>query len=165
MHPPLTLDHAGIAARVPHAGSMCLLHRLLDWSASDIRCEITNHAVPDHPLRCADGLLSPVAIEYAGQAMALHAGLSAPAGSTPRAGFLASARNVLLHVPRLDTAAGPLCLHAQRLAGDGQQALYQFRLFDSAGACLVEGRTTVVLDGVPGAVAVTAATPQNPASA
>ncbi len=146
---PALLDHAAIAARVPHAGRMCLLHSLVDWSAEHIHCLVTGHGDTAHPLRSASGLLAPCAIEYAGQAMALHSAMNAAPGSAPRAGFLASARNVLLHVPRLDTAPGPLHVHATRLAGDGQQALYRFSLVDGSGQPLVEGRATVVLDGVP----------------
>ncbi len=146
MKQPATLDHAGIAARIPHQGSMCLLHSLRHWTADAIHCTATHHADPAHPLRSAAGLLAPCAIEYAAQAMALHAGLCAAAGTPPTPGFLASARQVRLHVPRLDTAAGPLQVQAQRLAGDAQQAMYRFTLHDAAGRLLVEGRATVVLN-------------------
>ncbi len=141
-----TLDHAGIAARVPHAGTMCLLDRLLDWSADHVRCRATHHRDPAHPLRSAGGLLAPVAIEYASQAMALHGSLAAAPGTPPTPGFLAAARGVRLHVPRLDTVEGELIVSATRMAGDGQQALYRFALEDAAGRPLVEGRATVVLN-------------------
>lgn len=159
---PATLDHAGIAARVPHAGSMCLLERLLRWDDASIECAIVNHADPSHPLRdhahVQDGgnkdggegedlgLPSPTAIEFAAQAMALHASLTAAEGAQPTPGFLASARDVRLHVPRLDTAPGPLVVKAHRLAGDVRQAMYRFELADAGGRLLVEGRTTVVLN-------------------
>lgn len=147
---PATLDHAGIALRVPHAGRMCLLDQLLDWSAEHVHCSATSHQAADNPLRTAAGLLAPTAIEYASQAMALHGGLCAAPGQAPRAGYLASARSVQLHVPRLDTAASPLHVHAQRLMGDGQQAMYRFSVLDAHGTLLVDGRATVVLDGTPG---------------
>lgn len=148
---PATLDHAGIAARVPHAGSMCLLGRLLRWDADEIECAIVNHADPAHPLRDREGaqdhgLPAPCAIEYAAQAMALHASLTAVEGERPTPGFLASARDVRMHVMRLDGAAGPLAVLARRLAGDERQAMYRFTLRDAAGRVLVEGRTTVVLN-------------------
>ena len=148
---PATLDHAGIAARVPHAGAMCLLERLLRWDADEIECRIVNHGDADHPLRergaAGDlGLPAPAAIEYAAQAMALHASLNAVPGESPAPGFLASARDVQLHVPRLDLAAAPLTVRAWRLAGDRRQAIYRFALRDAAGLALVEGRATVVLN-------------------
>ncbi len=141
-----TLDHAGIAARVPHAGTMCLLDRLVDWSAEHVRCRARNHRDPGHPLRSAGGLLAPCAIEYASQAMALHGSLAAAPGTPPTPGFLAAARGVRLHVPRLDEVEGELVVVATRLAGDGQQALYRFALEDEAGRPLVDGRATVVLN-------------------
>jgi predicted hotdog family 3-hydroxylacyl-ACP dehydratase len=151
---PATLDHAGIAARVPHAGAMCLLERLLRWDADEIECGIVDHADAAHPLRdrtggTDHGLPASCAIEYAAQAMALHAALARPGareGEAPTPGFLASAREVRLHVLRLDTATGPLRVRARRLAGDERQAMYRFTLDDAAGAPLVEGRATVVLN-------------------
>ena len=161
---PATLDHAGIAARVPHAGAMCLLDSLLRWDADELECRIVNHADAAHPLRePIEGgaspasttpapttpptmLPAPCAIEYAAQAMALHASLNAPEGSPPTPGFLASARDVRLHVERLDTAPGPLRVRVRRLAGDERQAMYRFALHDAIGRALVEGRATVVLN-------------------
>jgi predicted hotdog family 3-hydroxylacyl-ACP dehydratase len=143
---PATLDHAAIAARVPHAGAMCLLDRCEAWDEQTIRCRARSHRDPANPLRSASGLLAPAAIEYASQAMALHGGLAAAPGVPPRPGFLAAARGVKLHVPRLDEIEGDLVVVATKMAGDEQQALYRFALEDAAGRLLVEGRATVVLN-------------------
>ncbi|MEO6664195.1 MAG: hydroxymyristoyl-ACP dehydratase [Rubrivivax sp.] len=156
---PATLDAAGIRARIPHQGRMALLQALLDWSDSHIRCSLADHRAADHPLRQAGGLLSACAVEFAGQAMALHAALRSDvagardvqgaAPGEPRAGFLASARGITLHAPRLDDAPGPLVVRADRVAGDQRQAIYRFELHDADARLLVEGRCTVVLDGTP----------------
>ncbi len=146
---PATLDHAGIAQRVPHTGRMCLLHALLDWSPEHIVCSIHNHGDPQHPLRTGMGLLAPAALEYASQAMALHSALNAAPDAAARAGFLVSARGLSMQVQRLDNAAGPLHVRAVRQLGDQRQAMYSFELHDTHGSLLVEGRATVVLDGVP----------------
>jgi predicted hotdog family 3-hydroxylacyl-ACP dehydratase len=146
MTAPQTLDRAGIARRIPHSGSMCLLDRLAAWDAESIHCTTATHGQPDNPLRTASGLLSPNLIEYAAQAMALHGGLLAAEGSEPSAGFLASARNVRLSVARIDDIAGELQVHAQRLTGDQSQILYQFAVKDAAGRPLAEGRAVVVLN-------------------
>ncbi|QGW82719.1 hydroxymyristoyl-ACP dehydratase [Variovorax paradoxus] len=143
---PQTLDRAGIAQRIPHSGSMCLLDWLERWDAESIHCSTRTHALPDNPLRTAGGLLAPNAIEYAAQAMALHGGLLAAEGSEPSAGFLASARNVRLSVARLDDIAGALQVHARRLSGDTNQILYEFAVKDSDGLMLAEGRAVVVLN-------------------
>jgi predicted hotdog family 3-hydroxylacyl-ACP dehydratase len=143
---PQTLDRAGIAERIPHSGSMCLLERLERWDAESIHCSTGTHLHADNPLRTTGGLLAPNAIEYAAQAMALHGGLLAAEGSTPSAGFLASARNVRFSVARLDDVDGPLQVQARRLSGDTNQVLYEFAVNDSAGRVLAEGRAVAVLN-------------------
>lgn len=146
---PATLDHAGIAARVPHSGPMCLLDQLLFWGADHIHCSATSHHSPHNPLRQQDGLLAANAIEYAAQAMALHGVLSAPDDAAPQAGFLASVRGVRLFVSHLDNVPGELHVKAHRLAGDAAQALYNFSLQATDGTLLVEGRATVILSATP----------------
>ena len=150
---PATLDHAGIAQRIPHSGRMCLLHALQAWDAQSIRCTAISHRDANHPLRTENGLLAPVAIEYAAQAMALHGGLNAAVGVSPHhpptPGFLAAVRGVKMHLPRLDDVPGSLVVSAQRLAGDDRQALYRFALHSAAGTLLVEGRATVILNTLP----------------
>jgi predicted hotdog family 3-hydroxylacyl-ACP dehydratase len=146
---PLKLDHAGIAERVPHQGSMCLLESLLDWSDDSVSCRATNHGDLAHPLRSGSGLLAAHAIEYAAQAMALHGALRAeasgqPAGPVP--GYLASARAVRLARWRMDDVPGPLRIEAERMAGDDRQLLYAFRVTDANEALVAEGRATVVLN-------------------
>ena len=149
MNAPATLDHAGIAARVPHHGAMCLLDRLLGWSLEEIRCSAISHRDPANPLRHGGTLPSPTAIEYASQAMALHGGLGAAEGATPKPGFLAAVRNVRLGVARLDDVDGDLLITATRLLGDAGQAQYRFAVYDSRGALLVDGRATVILNALP----------------
>jgi predicted hotdog family 3-hydroxylacyl-ACP dehydratase len=143
---PATLDRDGIAARIPHSGSMCLLDSLLHWTPDEALCRASSHRDATNPLRSPGGLLSPVAIEYASQAMALHGALTALPGSVPSAGFLAAARGVNLHTPRLDDVPGWLMVHVKRLAGAEAQALYSFELKNEAGQLLVDGRATVVLN-------------------
>lgn len=143
---PRQLDAAGIAELVPHSGSMCLLETLLAWDEQHVRCTTRTHLRPDHPLRTASGLLSPCAIEYAAQAMALHGALLArAAGAWAQPGYLASARGVTLHRLRLDDLDGPLDVSAERLAGDAQQILYAFTV-SHAGSTVAEGRAAVVLN-------------------
>ncbi|VWX63152.1 Predicted 3-hydroxylacyl-ACP dehydratase, HotDog domain [Burkholderiales bacterium 8X] len=146
MTAPQTLDREGIASRIPHSGSMCLLDRLVAWDERDIHCTTSSHARADNPLRTASGLLAPNLIEYAAQAMALHGGLLAPEGSEPSAGFLASARNVRLAIERLDDVQGALQVHATRVSGDATQILYEFAVRDDGRRVLAEGRAIVVLN-------------------
>jgi predicted hotdog family 3-hydroxylacyl-ACP dehydratase len=143
-HP--TLDAAGIAGLIPHAGRMCLLAAVQSWEAGRIRCTATSHTDHDNPLRSDSGLLASAAIEYAAQAAAVHGALNARAsGQAAAPGFLASARGVRLHRLRLDDLAGELAIEAEHLAGDARQLLYGFTVL-YAGQPVVEGRLAVVLD-------------------
>jgi predicted hotdog family 3-hydroxylacyl-ACP dehydratase len=139
------LNAADIAARVPHSGTMCLLHALHESSDTHVLCSATSHRAADNPLRSASGLLACNAIEYAAQAMALHGAMTSAADAPPQGGRLTSVRNVRLHAQRLDHIVGPLFVHVERLAGDAGQAMYQFTLGDEQQHVLVEGRATVLL--------------------
>jgi predicted hotdog family 3-hydroxylacyl-ACP dehydratase len=144
------LDHAGIEARMPHRGAMCLLERMVAWDEGRIECLARGHRDPAHPLRSASGLMAGTAIEYAAQAAALHGGLLAEAaGTTAPPGYLASAREVRLGVWRLDdlpaAADDALCIVAERQAGDAGRLLYAFRI-DHGGREIASGRLAVVLE-------------------
>jgi predicted hotdog family 3-hydroxylacyl-ACP dehydratase len=140
-----TLDHAGIAARIPHAGAMCLLHEVVAWDAGSIDCRARSHCDPANPLRSREQLAAVHGVEYAAQAMALHGALLGGEGApASRPGYIGAVRALELHALRLDDIAGDLAIHAERLAGDGSHALYAFRLL--AGArLLAEGRISVAL--------------------
>ena len=139
------LDHAAIAARIPHQGSMCLLAAVVDWSADGISCRAVSHADPANPLRAEGRLGAANGIEYAAQAMALHGALLAVRADRPRQGYLTSVRGVRLHVARLDDLPGELDVRAERLSGDADHVLYRFSVSHD-GRCLVDGRAAVVLD-------------------
>ena len=140
------LDRAGIAQRIPHSGTMCLLEGLHAWTSNTIDCSATSHTHADNPLRSASGLLAVNAIEYAAQAMALHGALVAAPGATPSPGYIASVRKLRFAALRLDTAPGPLNIRAERLAGGANEVLYAFSVSDAEGSVLAEGRAAVVLD-------------------
>jgi predicted hotdog family 3-hydroxylacyl-ACP dehydratase len=139
------LDHAGIAARIPHQGSMCLLDTVVEWSPERIRCIASSHRNADNPLRADDRLGAICGVEYAGQAMAVHGALLADRQDAPRQGFLASVRNVELHAERLDDVAGDLDIMAERLSGDNNNVLYGFTV-SGDGRLLLSGRAAVILD-------------------
>ncbi len=140
------LDHAWIAAHIPHQGSMCLLDSVVHWDSQQIRCRASSHRSAQNPLRSRDQLGSACGIEYAAQAMAVHGALLAPAGSThPRAGFLVSVRGATLHVPRLDNIGADLDIEAVCLSSNGDNILYRFSVH-AAGRLLLDGRAAVVLN-------------------
>ena len=139
-------DQRWIAAHIPHAGSMCLLDGVVSFDPDNVLCQASSHRLADNPLREDGMLLSAHAIEYAAQAMAVHAALLAgDAAERPAAGFLASVRDVQWQVPRLDDLPAPLCVAASRLFSEGNNVLYEFSL-SSQGQTLVSGRAAVVMN-------------------
>jgi predicted hotdog family 3-hydroxylacyl-ACP dehydratase len=143
----MRLDHAWIAAHIPHQGAMCLIDEVLDWSATEIHCGTGSHRLSSNPLRTADRLRSECGIEYAAQAIAIHGALnSIPQSAQAVAGMLVGVRGVTLHVNRLDNVEGDLVILGVRIGGDATAQLYDFSI-GSASRTLLAGRATVVLRG------------------
>lgn len=138
--PPL--GHAAIAARVPHAGGMCLLQSAEHWDAGSILCTALSHRDTANPLRRGGLLPAICGVEYALQAMALHGALTDD-GPQP-AGFLASLRGVALMVERLDDQPGALRVTASALAREARSFVYGFEVA-AGGRLLLSGQAAVIL--------------------
>jgi predicted hotdog family 3-hydroxylacyl-ACP dehydratase len=138
------IDRAAIAAMIPHAGTMCLLDRVISWDEQRIACRSAAHRDPDNPLRQSGRLGALTAIEFAAQAMAVHGRLAGSVSERPRAGFIASLRDIQCRCERLDQLGADLDISATKLMGDEHNVMYAFTV-----ACgtqdLVTGRATVVL--------------------
>jgi predicted hotdog family 3-hydroxylacyl-ACP dehydratase len=147
------LDRHWIEAHIPHKGRMCLLDEVLSWDAAQICAASGTHRMAGHPLAAAGRLAAICGLEYAAQAMAVHCALLTDAASGPaRVGYIASVRDVRLHVARLDDITTDLIAQAERLMGNERTATYELRL-SSAGRLLVQGRTTVVMVDPGGSLA------------
>jgi len=145
----MRLDRTWIERNIPHHGRMCLLDEVMEWDAGHIRCRSRTHRLPDHPLRSQGRLGAACGIEYAAQAMAVHGALAAGEVGKGRSevGFLASLRDVRLHVLRLDDIESDLICDARLVAGDQGSALYEFALRSEVEPQrLLSGRATVVFD-------------------
>ena len=145
----MRLSRDEIARLIPHSGPMCLLDGVVQWDASRIQCVSRGHRAADNPLRSGDQLPAVCGIEYAMQAMAVHGGLSGKVGRRPRAGYLASLRNLDCRAARLDDRDGELLVEAELVAGDSSHASYRFTL-QVGGVELLSGRALVVLDAGAG---------------
>jgi predicted hotdog family 3-hydroxylacyl-ACP dehydratase len=147
----LRLDHAWIAAHIPHQGGMCLLDEVLSWDLQRIACRSRSHRAADNPLRAYGRLGAACAIEYAAQAVAVHGALlQCPPATGSAFGMLTSARRVEFAVDRLDDLSDELLVSAQRLHGDATSALYSFALHDGA-RLLAQGRLSVLHGAAAGA--------------
>jgi predicted hotdog family 3-hydroxylacyl-ACP dehydratase len=158
------LDRHWIEQHIPHKGRMCLLDEVLSWDATRIRCRSRTHRDADNPLRSHGRLGAACGIEYAAQAMAVHGALvasSAPLERTvsvsvrgsigAQVGYLASVRNVVLYVARLDDLESDLIASAQRITGDARTVLYEFSVWGAQQ--LLSGRASIVFDAVSGGLA------------
>ena len=145
------LTRETFGACIPHAGTMILIDEVLEWGPESLRAQTRSHASRDNPLRTAQGLHIACGIEYAAQAMAIHAGLACgETGSAPSAGLLIGLRDVRLHGRRLDEDPAPLTIDVRRRASDGYLASYEFALRSPLRE-LLRGIATVILDaGAPG---------------
>lgn len=139
-----TLGRDEIAALIPHAGAMVLLDEVLRWDATSIVCRTGRHRDPGNPLRRSGRLGVACAVELAAQAMAAHGRLAGALGERPRAGYLASLREVVCRGDRLDGIPGDLLIEVERLVGEEARVLYRFAV-GAAGEVLVSGRAAVVL--------------------
>lgn len=138
-------DKAAIARVIPHAGSMCLLDAVLECDDQRIRCISSTHRDADNPMRSGNELSALCGVEYAAQAMAVHGVLGGQIDKRPRAGYLASLRNVECKIMRLDTLPCDLIISAEKLMGDEARVIYQFTLHAGEDE-IMSGRATVVLD-------------------
>lgn len=146
--PPSGLDRHWIATRIPHAGRMCLLDGVLDWSAGHVLCRADNHRAPEHPLRQFGRLGAACGVEYAAQAIAVHGALCAAEPGAARPGMLVSARGLTLYVARLDDVAQPLEVRADRLGAGSDMLMYTFSV-RAAGRLLLDGRASILLGRAP----------------
>jgi predicted hotdog family 3-hydroxylacyl-ACP dehydratase len=139
--PPL--DHAAIAALVPHAGSMCLLDRVLGWDAGTIHCTAISHRDAGNPLRRDGSLPAVCGVEYALQAMAVHGALTGAEGPQPP-GYLASLRNLSLGAGRLDHIPGELQVQASAMAREARSFVYGFQV-SGGGVVVLSGQAAIIL--------------------
>ena len=141
----MLIAREAIAEMIPHAGAMCLLDGVLAWDAERIRCRSDTHRDPRNPLRSDGALAALCGIEYAAQAMAIHGKLAGSLERKPKAGYLASLRQVRCRAGRLDELAGDLIVEAERLMGQESHVMYGFRVW-IGNVEVLSGRATVVLD-------------------
>ncbi len=140
-------DRDALCALIPHAGSMCLIDKLLAWDEEQIQCQTNSHRQTNNPLRDTTGLSAIHGIEYGAQAIAIHGGLLArQRGEKAAPGYLAALRHIEMHTDWLHDIAPPLLVEARRLLGDNRHFIYEFSLREGS-RILVAGRATIMLQG------------------
>ena len=128
---------------IPHAGSMCLLERIIRWDDDEVLVSTTSHASNANPLATADGLRAVYLCEYGAQAMAVHGGLTASdEGKKAVVGMLVSLREIELHCAYVHDLAGEILITARRLHLNERALSYRF-FVTHAGRGLAQGRALV----------------------
>lgn len=130
---------------IPHGGAMCLLARVVEADPQRIRCEADSHRDPSNPLRNANGLPITAGIEYAAQAMALHAAVGREEGAEVQGGSIAVLSDISWRSDRLDDVDGPLNVEATLLAGTGSGKQYSFAVGAVGAPPLITGVVIVAL--------------------
>ncbi|HVF15635.1 MAG TPA: hypothetical protein VNA21_01955 [Steroidobacteraceae bacterium] len=143
------LDKAQLSALIPHAGSMCLLDGVDEWTPEWIRCSTRTHRDSSNPLRHGSELAALHLAEYGAQAMAVHGALLAQGG--PQPGMLGALRDIRFHVARIDDLEQSLIVSATRRLARSDGLIYDFvvELSENPRRVLCEGRISVVLSAVP----------------
>ncbi len=142
----MRLDHAAIAQRVPHAGTMCLLDSVLDWDSRIIECEATEPG-PAHPLAREGRLPAIAAAEYAAQATAVHGALLDGVDEA-RPGMLAKLSGLELGADPVPLDGGRLAIHCELLGRTDAGSQYSFLVCNARGL-LASGRLIVATQSEP----------------
>lgn len=149
----MKIDRNWIAAHIPHQGSMCLLDHVASWDQERLLAIADSHLQLDNPLRAHERLGAANGIEYAAQAMAVHSALLATSQegmqdmARPSAGFLASVRNTVFHVARLDDIAEALQIEVTCTHSEPNCILYRFAIHGrDSKKPLLDGRATIIID-------------------
>lgn len=122
---------------------MCLLDSVEDWDSETIRCLARSHRDRRNPLGRGDRLEAICGLEYAAQAMAVHAGLvRTPEETQPVGGYLGGVRDLKVDVQRLDDIEHPLNIEAARLVLGDASAMYAFSV-SVRGKPLLRGRASL----------------------
>ena len=124
--PPMNLNRADIERLLPHKGAMCFLDAVTDWDRETISCSAAAPGLA-HPLGRNGKVSTLVAVEYAAQATALHGALLDTV-TQPRAGMLATLRDVSLHGVWFPVNENLLTVHAKLLSRTDGACSYSFKV-------------------------------------
>lgn len=140
---PDVLTKDEIRRLIPHAGTMCLLDRVVGWTEAAIDCASRSHTALDNPLR-HDGRIAAVAgVEYGLQAMAVHGALRG--GAAQPVGYLVRLGAVRFAVDYLDALGDELVVQAAVVQSLVAGYSYSFAISGTDGRPAIEGRATIAL--------------------
>ena len=149
------LNRKEIERRLPHAGTMSLLHEIIQADETSLTAQAVSHRDADNPLRINGRIAMVNGIEYAAQAMAVHGSLvlekkqeENKAELKSSQGYIATVRNIELNAPYFPEAdsssSAALLIKVKQLMSDQNGFTYQFDIH-CRQQLLISGRITVFL--------------------
>ncbi len=136
---------------IPHFGNMCLLNEVSSWDDNTITCLSKSHLDPKNPLRDDDGLACINAIEYAAQAIAIHAALNQQndvESATSSKGYLVQVKNVTFKNIDLSLLNDNLTITATQIFMTPTSLVYNFLIADQGRSnveTLMTGRIMIFI--------------------
>lgn len=132
---------------LPHSGSMCLLDRVESWDEARICCSTATHRCARNPLRRGEVLPGLCALEYAAQALALHAVLKRPRQASQERfmeAYIVSSKRLEFGDDDLACVPGLLLVSAELVVWHESAAGYTVTV-SADHRCLLAGDLGVVL--------------------
>ncbi len=116
--------------RMPHAGPMRLIERIVSADDREILCIARDHRVASYPLRLDGELHACILVELGAQAAAAHTSLFGVGGA--HTGLVLALGNVEVFRDRV-TDDGLLTIRCERRQSLEDAASYRFEVIDGAG--------------------------------
>lgn len=139
------MTHDEIAARIPHAGRMCLLDEAVSWDKTRIHCRSETHLETTNPLRRGRPIAAVHLIEYAAQAAALHYGLQAEkSGAVAGGGMLVGLNQVDWSDVSIADINVAIDIRAEQALASARGLIYYFDV-GVQDRTLVRGRLSIAL--------------------
>ena len=117
--------------RMPHAGPMRLIEKIVSADDREILCIARDHHVSSYPLRLDGELHACTLVELGAQAAAAHASLFGV--DAAHTGLVLALSNVEVFRDRA-AGDGPLTIRGERRQSLDDAASYHFEVMDGAGA-------------------------------
>lgn len=143
----MEISFARIQQKLPHGSGLVLIDCVTQLSDHHLEALSYRHLGDDHPLSVEEGRIPPsTAIEYAGQAIALHHALTHDCGNqAPRQGMIVRCRNLFWSIDNLKKLPGPLQIRVFQIDQGDPLTTYRYRLSPLEQPSVMEGDLTVYL--------------------
>ena len=142
----IILNKTAIAELIPHADEIVLLDSCILSSAEGLTCISNSHTDKNNPLRNANGLSATSGVEYAAQAIAVHAALQN--NKNTGQGLLVACKNIICRLRYLDTIATEIQIQVEHIGGSVELGVLQYKFHINASGKvqkLISGELSIAI--------------------